>query len=268
MTAWQSAVAACRAVATAMTEAAKLVAYQTVNSTIDLDNYIDQLICETYAHNNDWPGNNWRASRGTNPVTKWRFLIWDAEVTFRPGEQTSGLGTDVPGNLAGGVLDADQGVMQLHVGLKGYDPYKARFSDRIKKHFFYTPADPTSGALALVGVEDRSITLFQNEMSKFGQILYSESARWGYIDTATNSAPFAKYDPGYLQGKPYGDWNRNTAYTTDQWLVQRRTYYLNQMQNSWTIPTMLTDNHRQRGSLRRHGLQTLRHQRRRHGLPA
>ena len=59
---------------------------------------------------------------------------------------------------------------------------------------------------------------------------HCESPRWGYIDTATNSAPFTKSDAGYLSDKPYGDWDRNTYYIVNQWIPQTWSYYLNRMQ--------------------------------------
>ena len=38
--------------------------------------------------------------------------------------------------------------------------------------------------------------------------------------------------PGYLPGKPYGDWDRNTAYHITFWLPERRAYYLSRMQTA------------------------------------
>ena len=39
-----------------------------------------------------------------------------------------------------------------------------------------------------------------------------------------------KSDSSYLPTKPYGDWDRNTGYVVNQWLPQRRNFYLNRMQ--------------------------------------
>ena len=62
-------------------------------------------------------------------------------------------------------------------------------------------------------------------------VLFCESARWGNMDAVhTNrTSPFTKSEPAYLPGKPYGDWDRNTAYTTNIWLPARRLYFLQRM---------------------------------------
>ena len=191
---------------------------------IDPDNSIDMLICQTYAHNNDWPANNWRAARGDNAGQKWKFLIWDAEIAFRPGEQSSLVtGTRSPDPAV--QFSDDQGVMQLHTGLKNYGPYKARFSSRLVQHF-----DTAGGVFAMNGASDGAVQLVQAEMAKFQAVLFCESARWGYMDVMSNPVSFTKSDTNYLVGKPYGDWDRNTSYLLNQWLPQRRTYYLSRMQ--------------------------------------
>ena len=69
-------------------------------------------------------------------------------------------------------------------------------------------------------------------MSAFEPVVFSESARWGYMDPFTNPVPFTKSDPGYLPGKPYGDWDRNTAYHVNVWLPERRAFYLSRMQTA------------------------------------
>ena len=67
-----------------------------------------------------------------------------------------------------------------------------------------------------------------------GVLSNCESARWGDMDAAqTNrTTPFTKSEPAYLPGEPVGDWDRNTAYITNQWLPQRRTHYLDRLQTA------------------------------------
>ena len=124
------------------------------------------------------------------------------------------------------------GPTQLHAGMQGYAPYRQRFSDRIKKHFFVDSTDSTSGSLAVVGGVDRAAQLFQSGMVKFSTVLFSESARWGNMDAAQagRAAPFTKSEPTYRSDQPFGDWDRNTAYSVNVWLTDRRAYYLSRMQ--------------------------------------
>ena len=69
-------------------------------------------------------------------------------------------------------------------------------------------------------------------MPRFEAVLYCESARWGSMDAihTGRTLPMTKSDSGYLSDKPYGDWDRNTAYRVNVWLPERRAYFLDRMQ--------------------------------------
>ena len=45
-----------------------------MEALLDLDNSIDYLLCNTFANNNDWPSNNWRAARGGHAGAQWKFF--------------------------------------------------------------------------------------------------------------------------------------------------------------------------------------------------
>ena len=70
-------------------------------------------------------------------------------------------------------------------------------------------------------------------MALFEQVLFCESARWGDTDAvrSNRTSPFSKSDPTYLPDRPYGDWDRNTAYRLNVWLPERRAYFLGRMQD-------------------------------------
>lgn len=56
--------------------------YDSISKVIDINNFIDYTIIETYLDNWDWPGNNnerWRAPRVCD---KWKWLIIDMDATF------------------------------------------------------------------------------------------------------------------------------------------------------------------------------------------
>ena len=231
---WHTVEDACLAVRNAVLSGASQsqidALYSTAESMIDLDNYIDYVICNSYSGADDWCSNNWRAGKRNGAGYQWRFFIWDAEWTLRPGEHLEGFGGLFPADPARFLTCG--GPTSLHIGLREHASYRARFSDRIKKHFFVDPLDPASGALAMVGGTDRIVQLYQNEMSAFESVLFCESARWGGMDAfqTGRTTPMTKSDPGYLPDKPYGDWDRNCAYTVNVWLPGRRGYFLNRMQ--------------------------------------
>jgi hypothetical protein len=53
--------------------------YNYVTSQIDVDNYINYMHTELYANNRDWPGNNIKKWRSTNPKTKWKWFLYDLD---------------------------------------------------------------------------------------------------------------------------------------------------------------------------------------------
>lgn len=59
--------------------------YATIATMVDIDNFIDYLIIETYGANFDWPRNNWYMARerSSDPaLSRWRFYVWDMEMSY------------------------------------------------------------------------------------------------------------------------------------------------------------------------------------------
>lgn len=59
--------------------------YDAVAAMLDIDAFIDYLLVQLYAGNDDWPNNNYAAARERMPGKKWIFLVWDAEATYIAG---------------------------------------------------------------------------------------------------------------------------------------------------------------------------------------
>lgn len=57
--------------------------FQEVADMIDLDNFIDYHILQIYTGHKDWPHNNSFFFRERRPGAKWRWILWDAESTYR-----------------------------------------------------------------------------------------------------------------------------------------------------------------------------------------
>ena len=54
--------------------------YERINEMIDLDNFIDYMVFETFVGNWDWPGNNMRCwQEGDGP---WRWMFFDGDATI------------------------------------------------------------------------------------------------------------------------------------------------------------------------------------------
>lgn len=56
--------------------------YAYVASQIDVDNFINYMQTEIFADNRDWPANNMKKWRGTNPVTKWKWFLYDLDFGY------------------------------------------------------------------------------------------------------------------------------------------------------------------------------------------
>lgn len=53
--------------------------YAYVVSQMDVDNFINYMQTEIYANNRDWPANNLKKWRGTNPKTPWKWFLYDLD---------------------------------------------------------------------------------------------------------------------------------------------------------------------------------------------
>lgn len=56
--------------------------YAYVADQIDVDNFINYMQTELFMNNRDWPANNLKKWRGTNPKTKWKWFIYDMDFGF------------------------------------------------------------------------------------------------------------------------------------------------------------------------------------------
>lgn len=59
--------------------------YAYVESQIDIDNFINYMQTEMYANNRDWPGNNLKKWRSSNPKTKWKWFLYDMDFGMGNG---------------------------------------------------------------------------------------------------------------------------------------------------------------------------------------
>ena len=65
--------------------------YDYVSRQIDIDNYINYMLVEIFANNRDWPGNNLKKWRGTNPKTKWKWILYDLDSGFGYGDGSNNV---------------------------------------------------------------------------------------------------------------------------------------------------------------------------------
>ena len=56
--------------------------YAYITSKIDIDNYINYMQVEIFANNLDWPGNNQKKWKDDSPNAKWKWFLYDLDMTF------------------------------------------------------------------------------------------------------------------------------------------------------------------------------------------
>tara|TARA_B110000908_G_C10263637_1_gene461430 strand:+ start:2177 stop:4450 length:2274 start_codon:yes stop_codon:yes gene_type:complete len=63
--------------------------YSYVSDRVDISNLIDFQIAEIYFANYDWPCNNFKIWKSNAPESKWRFLIFDLDLSFGFSENSA-----------------------------------------------------------------------------------------------------------------------------------------------------------------------------------
>ncbi len=143
--------------------------YNAVAAVLDIDHFIDYMMLNFVAGNQDWADKNLYCMKSRAPGGKWRFESWDAEHVFRTGTENfiTGGGNEVP--RAGQPKD-------IHNKLRVNAEYKLRWADRIRKHMF------NGGPLTVAGMTG-AFNVRNNEIT---DAIRGESARWGYVRASLN----------------------------------------------------------------------------------
>jgi hypothetical protein len=56
--------------------------YSYVTDRIDIEEYINYMIVQIYSGNTDWPGNNIKYWKSSEPGSKWRWILYDLDFGF------------------------------------------------------------------------------------------------------------------------------------------------------------------------------------------
>lgn len=67
--------------------------YEYVKSLVDMESLLDYYISQMYFANYDWPANNYRAWKTTHPDSKWKWAVFDLDMSlgydYRSGFETN-----------------------------------------------------------------------------------------------------------------------------------------------------------------------------------
>ena len=143
------------------------VTWDTASTRVDLPQFIDYLLLNFYVGNQDWGEyQNWYAIRSHSGDTRFRYYVWDGEITLQS------LNDDV-------VNDPDRPPFALSQRLRSDPEFRLAFADRVQRHCF------GSGSLT----PQASIARWKRRAEELNLAILAESARWGYV---RRSQPFTR----------------------------------------------------------------------------
>ena len=137
--------------------------FEAFKEYIDLDAYIDYMLLNFHAANNDWDQNNVRAMRRVNPPGKYMFFCHDAERAGFNINASAGVNFDVTGKNTSNAPTA------INTALRTHPEYAIHFADRAHKHLF------NGGALT----PENGIAQWSARADGIREAMKAESARWG-----------------------------------------------------------------------------------------
>ena len=180
-------------------EPGNMAQYDALCQTLDIDNFITDLLARWYATNWDWPEKNWYA---THRVPGWSLAF-------------SHLGC----RALHGVLEFGQSVIGLSVSgihdkLKANPDYRMHFADVVHRHLF------NGGTLTYPHTAD----MYRARMAQIDRAIVGESARWG--DTRSAS-PHTRED-----------WLTNQNNVLTRFIQPRSTFVLNWLKNAGLYPNV------------------------------
>ncbi|MEY2408187.1 MAG: hypothetical protein QOF48_857, partial [Verrucomicrobiota bacterium] len=109
--------------------------YTEIARRMDLTNFCDYLLVNSYGATWDWPQNNWRAARERTPTGLFRFYVWDAEGAFA---QNGGGGRAPTGydTIATDLIAGSAEIPLLFKTLRASPEFRLLWADRVQKQFF------------------------------------------------------------------------------------------------------------------------------------
>lgn len=213
--------------------------YETLQTHLNLDSFIDYMMLNFYIGNNDWDGNNWRAA-GTGPTgVPFHYFPWDSEFAISTPRNSPGylnianaLNINVTGRN-----NRNNRPSGIHQDLTQNADYRLRFADRAHAHLFNGGPLSPEGAAAI----------WLQRSEDMDTAIVAESARWGDYRRDVQAA-------GGWQQADYYLYTKNDPYLTTQsyilntYLPQRSNIFLNQLRSRNLYPSVDAPTYSQNGN--------------------
>jgi autotransporter-associated beta strand protein len=132
-------------------------AYDAIRQYLDINHFIDYMIVNIYGGNQDWPHNNWNATRLRQPGAGYLFHCWDGERTL---ESTAINRVELTGS---------NNPAEFYAALRQNAEFRLAFADRLHRHFH------NNGALTPAA----NIARWNALADSVQPAIFAEQARWG-----------------------------------------------------------------------------------------
>ncbi|MCP4807578.1 MAG: hypothetical protein GY884_19720, partial [Proteobacteria bacterium] len=169
---------------------------------VAVEGFIDYMLVNFWAGNTDWPRHNWYAVKRRQPLSRWRFVSWDAEhVLEKISDDATGpkwWSTDnTPGELFEAMLDNDG------------------FRDQLAER-----ANELLGAGGLLSSEPEAVArgMYAGLTEQIVDAVVLESARWG---------DYHRADEPYTRDV---EWSAEVAWILDDWFAERPAVVAEQLE--------------------------------------
>jgi hypothetical protein len=175
--------------------------YVKLQDVLDLTNFIDYVLLNYYAGNQDWgEEKNWYAIHRREPGGRFQYFVWDGEQLLH----------DVRDNT---VSRPEVMPFRMMEELKGNAEFREAFAARVKKHFF------GNGALTPAACAER----WMKRAKEIDRAIIAESARWGYY---RRNPPFTRDQ----------EWTSEQRRLLKEYFPQRTEIVLQQLQAAGLYP--------------------------------
>jgi hypothetical protein len=193
------------------TDVTSLNNYLAVHNHLDVTNYIDYMLLNFYAGNDDWGfDSNWNALRKREPAGPFMYFPWDCERVLESATYNRVNSSSVPSGI--------------HTNLVRSAEYRLAFADRVHKHLF------NDGALTVPAVTGR----WRRHSAQLESAAIAESARWGAYRRDVHPYSGGPY-PHY---KPDTHWQAEIDRVASSFFPQRHNNFLQQLRNAGLYPNV------------------------------
>lgn len=216
--------------------------YEALQQHLDLPWFMDYMIINYWAGNDDWAHQNWYASRRRTPEGRWRYLSWDAEHVLKSLNEN---------RLA---ITNNGGPTELFQLLRANPEFRLRFADHVHRHFFNGGVFSVSSS-APVPLDNpagnQPAAHYMKRIREIDAAMVGESARWGdsgNYGTDRSNNPLTREGDWIPELLALMGWTNTSGHAASyNYFPTRTTTVLNQFRSAGVYPAVAAPSFSQHG---------------------